>query len=112
MYRFVYIHYNIYKYVYTIYKNIYKYITCVYIVYVYYISHETVTFDDRDLPWINKNAKQLILEKNEMYKSYAKENKDSKIFDKVKCLQNKLNSIIESNKQKYHHRLSNKWLVQ
>ena len=47
-----------------------------------------------------------------MYKSYAKENKDSKIFDKVKCLQNKLNSIIESNKQKYHHRLSNKWLVQ
>ena len=81
---------------------------CIYIVYVYYISHETVRFDDRDLPWINKNAKQLILEKNEMYKSYTKENKDSKIFDKVKCLQNKLNSIIESNKQKYHHRLSNK----
>ena len=29
------------------------------------ISHETVTFDDRDHPWINKNAKKLILEKNE-----------------------------------------------
>ena len=33
-----------------------------------YIPHETVTFDDRDSPWINKNVKQLILEKNEMYK--------------------------------------------
>ena len=35
-----------------------------------YIPHETVTFDDRDPPWINKNVKQLILEKNEMYKKY------------------------------------------
>ena len=25
-----------------------------------YIPRETVTFDDRDAPWINKNAKQLI----------------------------------------------------
>ena len=39
----------------------------------------------RDPPWINKNAKQLILEKNEMHKKYFKENKD-----KVKCLQNEL----------------------
>ena len=41
-----------------------------------YIPHATVTFDDRDPPWINKNAKQLILEKNGMYKRYVKENKD------------------------------------
>ena len=40
-----------------------------------YIPHETVTFDDRDPPWINKNVKQLILEKNEMYKKYVNENK-------------------------------------
>ena len=73
-----------------------------------YIPHETVTFDDRDPPWINKNVKQLILEKNEMYKKYVNENKDPRIFDKVKCLQNELNSIIESNKQKYYTRLSNK----
>ena len=25
-----------------------------------YILHETVTFDDRDLPWINSNIKQQI----------------------------------------------------
>ena len=73
-----------------------------------YIPHETVTFDDRDHPWINKKAKQLVLEKNEMYKRYAKENKDPKILEKFKCLQNEPNSIIESNKQKYHSSLSNK----
>ena len=28
-----------------------------------YILHETITCDDRDPPWINKNIKQLILEK-------------------------------------------------
>ena len=63
-----------------------------------YIRHETVTFDDRDTPWINKNVKQLILEKNEMYKKYVNENKDPRIFDKIKCLQNELDSMIESNK--------------
>ena len=41
-----------------------------------------------------------MLEKNEMYKKYFNENKDPRIFDKVKCLQNELDSIIESNKQK------------
>ena len=51
-----------------------------------YIPHETVTFDDRDPPWINKNVKQLILEKNEMYKKYVNESKDPRISDKVKCL--------------------------
>ena len=43
-----------------------------------------------------------------MYKKYVKENKDPRIFDKVKCLQNELYSIIESNKQKYSSRLSKK----
>ena len=28
-----------------------------------YIPHETITCDDRHPPWINKNIKQLILEK-------------------------------------------------
>ena len=36
------------------------------------------------------------------------ENKVPRIFVKVKCLQNELNSIIESNKQKYYSRLSKK----
>ena len=43
-----------------------------------------------------------------MYKKYVEENKDPRIFDKVKCLQNELYSIIESNKQKYCSRLLKK----
>ena len=33
-----------------------------------YISDETITCDDRDPPWINKDIKQLILDKNHAYK--------------------------------------------
>ena len=43
-----------------------------------------------------------------MYKKYVNKKKDPRIFDKAKCLQNELNSIIESNKQKYYSRLSKK----
>ena len=56
------------------------------ILFLIYIPHETVTFDDRDPLWINKNAKQLIIEKNEMYKRYDEENEDPKMFKKVNCL--------------------------
>ena len=73
-----------------------------------YILHETVAFHDRDPPWINKNVKKVILEKDEMYRNYAKQNNDPRIFAKVKCLQKELNSIIESNKQKYYPCLSKK----
>ena len=41
-----------------------------------------------------------------MYKKYVNENKDHRVFDKVKCLQNERNSIIESNKQRQYSRLS------
>ena len=34
-----------------------------------------------------------------------KKNRDPKIFDKVKCVQNQLNSIIESSKQKYYYQM-------
>ena len=33
------------------------------------ISHETVTCDDRDPPWINKDITELIDDKNQAYKS-------------------------------------------
>ena len=47
-----------------------------------YVPHKTVTFDDRDPPWINNSVKKLILERNEMYKKYVKENEDPRLFDK------------------------------
>ena len=39
---------------------------------------------------------------------YVKENQDPKEFNNIKCLQNELNSIIDSNKQNHYSRLSNK----
>ena len=71
------------------------------------IPYTTVTFDDRDPPWINKKKK-----KNEVYKKYVKESKDPRIFDKVKCLQTELNSIIESNKQSTTPAYQKSWLIQ
>ena len=38
------------------------------------------------------------------------ENKDPRIFDKVKYIQNKLDSIIQSNKQKHYSHLSKKFV--
>ena len=78
-----------------------------------YIPHETVTFDDRDPPWINKNVKQLILErKMKCIKSILIKAKTVKYLTKLNVLQNKLNSIIESNKQNSYSRLSKNWLIQ
>ena len=34
-----------------------------------FIPHETITFDDRDPPWINNRVKHLINEKNAIYKN-------------------------------------------
>ena len=35
-----------------------------------YISHKTITFNNKGRLWINEKAKQLILQKNEIYKIY------------------------------------------
>ena len=37
-----------------------------------FIPHERIVCHDRDLPWINKEIKKLINEKNSAYKSYCR----------------------------------------
>ena len=59
------------------------------------IPHETIPCDDGDPPWINKNIKQLILEKNQAYKSYLRSNKSLHFLNHFQFLQTKLNSLIE-----------------
>ena len=73
-----------------------------------YIPHEAITCDDRDPPWINKDIKELIHDKNQAYKSY-RQNK-SNIFSahQFELLQSKLNSLIEKSKSNYYARLSKK----
>ena len=45
-----------------------------------FIPHETITFDDRDPPWINNRVKHLINEKSVIYKNYLKNNKSNQSF--------------------------------
>ena len=73
-----------------------------------YISNETITYDDRDPPWTNKNIKQLILEKNQVYKSCLRSNKSHHFLNQFQFLQTKLNSLIQEPKEKYYVRLDKK----
>ena len=50
------------------------------------IPHETITCDDRDPPWINKEIKKLMLEKNLAFKSHCYSNKSMFFFEKFKAL--------------------------
>ena len=76
-----------------------------------YIPHETITCDDRDTPWINKDIKQLILDKNHAYKSYNRNDKSLQFFNQFPFLQSKLSSLIEESKNQYYTRLSHKLLA-
>ena len=75
-----------------------------------YIPHETIICDDRDPPWINKDIKQLILDKNHAYKSYIRNDKSLQFFNQFQFLQTRLSSLIEESKNQYYTRLSHKLL--
>ena len=71
-----------------------------------FIPHETIICDDRDPPWINKEIKKLMVEKNLAFKSYCHSNKSMFLFEKFKALQYQLNISIEESKEKYYTKLS------
>ena len=66
-----------------------------------YISDETITCNDRDPPWIKKDIKQLILDKNHAYKSYIRNDKSLQFFIQFQFLQTKLSSLIKKFKNQY-----------
>ena len=51
-----------------------------------YIPHEATISDDKDLPWINKNIKQLILDRNHGHKSYIRNDKSFQFFNPFQFL--------------------------
>ena len=55
-----------------------------------YIPHETITCDDRDPPWIKKDIKELIHEKNQAYKSYRQNKNNISSVHQFELLQSKL----------------------
>ena len=74
-----------------------------------YIPHGRIICDDRDPPWINKDIKQLILDKIS-YNSYTRNDTSLQFFNQSQFLQTKLSSLIEESKNQYHTRLSHKLL--
>ena len=75
-----------------------------------YIPHETITWYDRDPPWINKDIKQPILDKNHAYKSDIRNDKSLQLFSQFQFLQTKLSPLIEESKNQYYTRLSHNLL--
>ena len=76
----------------------------------YDIPRETTICDDRDPPWINKDVKQVILNKNHGYKSYIHNDNSLQFFNQSQFLQTKLNSLIEESRNQYYACLSHKLL--
>ena len=75
-----------------------------------YIPHETIICDGRNPPWVNKDIKQLILDKNHAYKSYICNGKSLQFFNQFQFLQTRLSSLIEESKNQYYTRLFHKLL--
>ena len=60
-----------------------------------FIPHETVVFDDRDPPWMNKEIKKLIIKNNLEFKTYYCSKKNIFLLQKLKALQYQLNISIK-----------------
>ena len=76
-----------------------------------FIPNETITFDDGDPPWLNKNIKNMINYKNTIYNKLILHN-DSHLQFHLRHFQELLNTKIEQAKREYFenifHNLSNK----
>ena len=73
-----------------------------------YIPNETKLFDDQNLPWMNVKNENLITAKSEVFKKRLKNNRNCYYTYKYKALQEKLQNLIESSKQSYYKRVSQK----
>ena len=74
-----------------------------------FISNEATICDDRDLPWINKEIKQLIEHKSQFYKRFIQSNKSLLYINQFTALQDELGFLIEKSKRYYYSKLSQKF---
>ena len=70
-----------------------------------FIPHETIICYDRYPPWINKEIKKLLIEKNLAFKSYCYSNRNMFLLEKFKSLQYQLYISIEESKENYYTKL-------
>ena len=69
-----------------------------------FIPHEILTIDDKDPPWFIKKIKNIIQEKNNVYKSYqnSKSNSNTYYLTRLKVLQEDLHNAIEVFRLNYY----------
>ena len=67
-----------------------------------FIPHETVLFDDRDAPWMNKGIKKLIHEKKTIFNYFRRNNNDKPLLSRLNNLETLLNFLIEKSKGRYY----------
>ena len=72
------------------------------------IPHETIVCDDKDPPWFNKAIKFLIQDKKDTFKKYSNSKNNIQLLQRLRLLQEKLNSVISVSKQNYYLRMSTK----
>ena len=73
-----------------------------------FVLHETIICDDRRPPWMNKEMKQLIEKKPQFYKRLIRINKTLLYINHFKALQDELGFLIETSKNYYYSKLSQK----
>ena len=73
-----------------------------------FITHQTITIDDKDPPWSNTKIKSLLQEKNKIYKNFRKDRNNTQLLRKLEHLQNRLNNSIDFSKHNYYLRMANK----
>ena len=70
--------------------------------------HGMVLFHERGPPWMNKEIKNLIHEKKNIFNCFCRSNNDKQLLDRLKDLQIQLNSIIEKSKGNNYSQITSK----
>ena len=71
-----------------------------------FILHETILCNDKDPPWFNNRIKTLTKEKNATYKIFRHNKDNPNLIYRLKFLQKRLSTIIESSNKRYYARHS------
>ena len=74
----------------------------------YFISRQTIIFDNKDHPWFNTKIKLLFQEKNKISKGFCKYFNKTHFLKKPEHLQNRFNKSIDSSKHNCDLRMANK----
>ena len=73
-----------------------------------FIPHEIVVCNNKDPTWSNNRIKTLIQKKNATYKIFRHHSDHPELIYRVKFLQERLSTFIQSSKERYYTRIANR----